>query len=191
MATAAFIPTYVSRLQKECAIEVVEAETGASVHAGCCYVAGNNLHLCPFRKLSGEVVLRRPSQPKTLFVPGVGVMMDSVLSIYGARTIGGAHDRYRGRRRRSDGQNPRGRWGHHRRVGRKLRRLRDAVSGHRAGRGGDCAAQLGNSRPAGPHPRVPDGGRFGATDTGADFGPNIFADLCPAGGRLMTPGASS
>jgi two-component system chemotaxis response regulator CheB len=85
---AAFIPTYVSRLQKECAIEVVEAETGASVHAGCCYVASDNLHLCPYRKLSGEVVLRRPSQPKTLFVPGVGVMMDSVLSIYGARTIG-------------------------------------------------------------------------------------------------------
>jgi len=85
---AAFIPTYVSRLQKECAIEVVEAETGASVHAGCCYVASNNLHLCPYRKLSGDVVLRRPSQPKTLFVPAVGVMMDSVLSIYGSRTIG-------------------------------------------------------------------------------------------------------
>lgn len=85
---AAFIPTYVSRLQKECAIEVVEAETGASVHAGCCYVASNNLHLCPYRKLNGQIVLRRPSQPKTLFVPAVGVMMDSVLSIYGARTIG-------------------------------------------------------------------------------------------------------
>jgi two-component system chemotaxis response regulator CheB len=85
---ATFIPTYVARLKKECAIEVVEAETGAPVHAGCCYVAGNNLHLCPYRKQSGEVVLRRPSQPKTLFVPGVGVMMDSVLSIYGRRTIG-------------------------------------------------------------------------------------------------------
>jgi two-component system, chemotaxis family, protein-glutamate methylesterase/glutaminase len=85
---ATFIPTYVSRLQKECAIEVVAAETGAPVRAGCCYVASNNLHLCPFRKMSGEVVLRRPSQPKTLFVPGVGVMMDSVLAIYGSRTIG-------------------------------------------------------------------------------------------------------
>jgi two-component system chemotaxis response regulator CheB len=85
---ATFIPTYVSRLKKECAIEVVEAETGAPVRPGCCYVASNNLHLCPYRKLSGEVVLRRPSQPKTLFVPGVGVMMDSVLAIYGRRTIG-------------------------------------------------------------------------------------------------------
>ncbi len=85
---AAFIGPYVSRLQKECAIQVVEAETGAPVRPGCCYVAGNDLHLCPYRKLSGEVVLRRPSQPKTLFVPGVGVMMDSVLAIYGRRTIG-------------------------------------------------------------------------------------------------------
>ena len=85
---AAFIGPYVSRLQKECAIEVVEAETGAPVHAGCCYVAANNLHLCPYRKLSGEVVLRRPSQPRTLFVPGVGVMMESVLAVYGRRTIG-------------------------------------------------------------------------------------------------------
>jgi len=85
---AAFIGPYVSRLRKECAIQVVEAETGAPVRPGCCYVAGNDLHLCPYRKLSGEVVLRRPSQPKTLFVPGVGVMMDSVLAVYGRRTIG-------------------------------------------------------------------------------------------------------
>jgi len=85
---AAFIGPYVSRLQKECAIEVVEAETGATVRAGSCYVAADNLHLCPYRKLSGEVVLRRPSQPRTLFVPGVGVMMESVLAIYGRRTIG-------------------------------------------------------------------------------------------------------
>jgi two-component system chemotaxis response regulator CheB len=85
---APFIATYVTRLQKECAIQVVEAETGAPVRPGICYVAGGELHLCPYRKVTGEVVLRRPSQPKTLFVPGVGVMMASVLSIYGARTIG-------------------------------------------------------------------------------------------------------
>jgi two-component system chemotaxis response regulator CheB len=83
-----FIPTYVARLQKECAIEVVEAKTGEPVRPGCCYVAGDALHLCAFRKASGEVVLRRPNQPRTLFVPGVGVMMESVLAVYGARTIG-------------------------------------------------------------------------------------------------------
>jgi len=85
---AAFISTYVSRLQKECAIEVLEAETGATVRPGTCYVAGNNLHLCAYRKLSGQIVLRQPSMPKTLFVPGVNVMMESVLAVYGRRTIG-------------------------------------------------------------------------------------------------------
>ncbi len=85
---AAFIGAFVSRLQKECAIEVAQAEAGASVRPGCCYVAGNDRHLAVYRKGTGEVVLRTPSQPRTLFVPGVDVMMESVLSVYRDRTIG-------------------------------------------------------------------------------------------------------
>jgi two-component system, chemotaxis family, protein-glutamate methylesterase/glutaminase len=85
---AAFIGAFVARLQKECAIKVAQAEAGAPVRPGCCYVAGNDLHLCVYRKGSGEVVLRTPSQPRTLFVPGVDVMMESVLAVYGHRTIG-------------------------------------------------------------------------------------------------------
>jgi two-component system chemotaxis response regulator CheB len=85
---AAFIGAFVSRLQKECAIEVVQAEAGAPVRPGCCYVAGNDLHLCVYRKGTGQVVLRTPSQPRTLFVPGVDIMMESVLSVFGRRTIG-------------------------------------------------------------------------------------------------------
>ena len=83
-----FIPPYVARLQKECAIQVIEAETGARVQTGYCYVASGGLHLCTYRKQNGDIVLRRPSQPKTLFVPGVNVMMESVLSVFGSRTIG-------------------------------------------------------------------------------------------------------
>jgi two-component system chemotaxis response regulator CheB len=85
---AAFIGAYVARLQRECSIEVVEAKVGDVVHAGCCYVAGNGLHLCPYRKRNGEVVLRTPAHPRTLFVPGVDVMMESVLAVYGSKTIG-------------------------------------------------------------------------------------------------------
>lgn len=85
---ARFIETYVNRLQKECAIRVVQAEAGDVVQPGCCYVAGNELHLGVFRKLTGEVVLRTPNMPKTLFMPGVNVMMESVLSVYGSKTIG-------------------------------------------------------------------------------------------------------
>jgi two-component system chemotaxis response regulator CheB len=83
-----FIPPYVARLQKECAIQVVEAETGARVQPGYCYVASGGRHLCAYRKQNGDIVLRRPSQPKTLFGPGVNVMMESVLSVFGSRTIG-------------------------------------------------------------------------------------------------------
>jgi two-component system chemotaxis response regulator CheB len=85
---AAFIEAYVARLQKECAIQVVAAEAGARVAPGVCYVGANDLHLCVYRKRSGEVVLRTPSQPITLFVPGVNVMMESVLAAYGSKTIG-------------------------------------------------------------------------------------------------------
>jgi len=51
-------------------------------------VAPGGRHLCLHRKMSGEVVIRTPTVPATLFVPSVGVMMESVLSIYGADTIG-------------------------------------------------------------------------------------------------------
>jgi two-component system chemotaxis response regulator CheB len=85
---AAFIGAYVARLNKECAIEVVEAEAGAVVRPGVCYVAGHDLHLCVYRKRSGEVLVRTPSQPQTLFVPGVNTMMESVLAVYGHRTVG-------------------------------------------------------------------------------------------------------
>jgi two-component system chemotaxis response regulator CheB len=85
---ALFIKAYVARLRNECAIQVVEAESGASVVAGYCYVAGNGLHLGVHRKRNGEVVLRTPNVPKTLFMPGVDVMMESVLAAFGNRTIG-------------------------------------------------------------------------------------------------------
>ena len=38
--------------------------------------------------MTGAVVIRTPTTPATLFVPSVGVMMASVLNIYGTDTIG-------------------------------------------------------------------------------------------------------
>jgi two-component system chemotaxis response regulator CheB len=46
------------------------------------------MHLCLHRKVSGEVVIRTPTTPATLFVPSVNVMMESVLKVYGHDTIG-------------------------------------------------------------------------------------------------------
>jgi two-component system, chemotaxis family, protein-glutamate methylesterase/glutaminase len=84
----AFIAAFAKRLDQSCALSVVEARAGMTVEQGICYVAPGGMHLCLHRKLTGEVVIRTPTVPPTLFVPSVGVMMESVLKVYGADTIG-------------------------------------------------------------------------------------------------------
>jgi two-component system chemotaxis response regulator CheB len=84
----AFIASFAKRLDDHCALKVVEARSGMAVEPSVCYVAPGGMHLCLHRKMTGEVVIRTPTTPATLFVPSVGVMMASVLNIYGADTIG-------------------------------------------------------------------------------------------------------
>ncbi len=83
-----FIHSFVERLNDSCQIEVMEAEAGASVRPGVCYVAPGEHQLTLYRKSNGEVVIRTPTQPQTLFVPSVDVMMKSVLQTYGPDTVG-------------------------------------------------------------------------------------------------------
>jgi two-component system chemotaxis response regulator CheB len=85
---AGFISAFARRLDEHCALAVVEAQSGMSVDPGVCYVAPGGMHLCLHRKMTGEVVIRTPTTPATLFVPAVSVMMASVLKIYGANTVG-------------------------------------------------------------------------------------------------------
>ena len=84
----AFIASFAKRLGEHCALKVVEGRSGMPVEPCVCYVAPGGMHLCLHRKMTGEVVIRTPTTPATLFVPSVGVMMDSVLKIYGTDTIG-------------------------------------------------------------------------------------------------------
>lgn len=85
---ASFLAAFARRLDDNCALQVVEARAGAVVEPGICYVAPGGLHLCPHRRSSGEVVIRTPAQPETLFKPCVNVMMEAVLRCYGKKTIG-------------------------------------------------------------------------------------------------------
>jgi two-component system chemotaxis response regulator CheB len=85
---ATFLSAFAKRLNDNCSIKVVEGRAGMVVEPGTCYVAPGGLHLCPYRKSCGEIVLRTPSQPVTLFVPSVSVMMQAVLETYGQRTVG-------------------------------------------------------------------------------------------------------
>jgi two-component system chemotaxis response regulator CheB len=84
----AFIASFAKRLDDNCALKVVEARSGMAVEPSICYVAPGGMHLCLHRKPTGEVVIRTPTTPSTLFMPAVSVMMESVLKIYGADTIG-------------------------------------------------------------------------------------------------------
>ena len=84
----AFIASFAKRLDEHCALKIVEGRSGMVVEPSVCYVAPGGMHLCLHRKMTGEVVIRTPTTPATLFVPSVGVMMASVLNIYGTDTIG-------------------------------------------------------------------------------------------------------
>ena len=83
-----FINAFTRRLNDNSPLKVVEARAGMPVEPGTCYVAPGALHLCPHRKATGEIVIRTPVQPHTLFVPSVNVMMEAVLATYGPSTVG-------------------------------------------------------------------------------------------------------
>jgi len=83
-----FTNTFARRLNDACDLEVVEVESGMEVQPGYCYVARGDSHLTLYRKLNGQVFIRMPTTPQTLFVPSVNVMMESVLAVYGRDTIG-------------------------------------------------------------------------------------------------------
>ncbi len=85
---ATFLTAFANRLNQYCSLEVVEARAGMTVKQGTCYVAPGGLHLCPRRRSTGDIVIRTPAQPDTLFVPSVSVMMQAVLEAYGPNTIG-------------------------------------------------------------------------------------------------------
>lgn len=85
---ASFLSAFAHRLNDNCALNVVEARAGMQVREGTCYVAPWGLHLSPYRRSNGDIVIRTPAQPHTLFVPSVNVMMEAALAAYGANTVG-------------------------------------------------------------------------------------------------------
>ena len=83
-----FTATFVRRLNESCQLEVVEAQAGMKVEKGVIYVGSGGRHLNLIKNSGGDVLIRLASKPDHLFMPSVSVMMDSVLSVYGSRTIG-------------------------------------------------------------------------------------------------------
>jgi len=84
----AFIPSYVKRLDEACQMPVVQTEGGMEIKPGTIYIGEGGYHLKIFRKLSGKIIVRSSRSPEHLFVPSVGVMMESVLDVFGDQTVG-------------------------------------------------------------------------------------------------------
>ncbi|HCF48641.1 MAG TPA: chemotaxis response regulator protein-glutamate methylesterase [Syntrophomonas sp.] len=83
-----FTATFVRRLNESCQLEVVEAQAGMKVEKGALYVGSGGRHLNLVKNSGGDVLIRLASKPDHLFMPSVSIMMDSVLGVYGSRTVG-------------------------------------------------------------------------------------------------------
>jgi len=83
-----FTSSFAKRIDKNCAMPCVEAEAGSTVEPGTIYLARGGMHLCLRKNISGKIIIRTPKRPETQFMPGVNVMMESVLSVFGSDTIG-------------------------------------------------------------------------------------------------------
>lgn len=83
-----FTGPFAKRLDDASQLVVQEAAAGTEVKRGHCYVARGDLHMTLHRNASGQLLLRTPSKPDTLFRPSVNVTMESVLGAFGSNTIG-------------------------------------------------------------------------------------------------------
>jgi len=83
-----FTATYARRLNEYCRIHVKEAEAGEEVRPGVCYLGKGGFHMTLYKKPGGKIIIRLTKKPEHHFVPSVDVMMDSVRSCFGDKTIG-------------------------------------------------------------------------------------------------------
>lgn len=85
---ASFTASFANRLDKNSKIKVVEANAGDIVQKSTVYIGKGGYHLCLRKNPNLLIQLRLTSSPEHLFIPSVGIMMESVLEIFGSNTIG-------------------------------------------------------------------------------------------------------
>ncbi len=83
-----FTTSFAKRLDSYAKFPLKEAVAGDVVDANAGYLAPGGFHLVLRKKTDNGVMIRLPTIPEHLFIPSVGVMMKSVLDIFGDHTIG-------------------------------------------------------------------------------------------------------
>ena len=85
---ATFTTHFAERINENSPMECVEAKPGLTVKPGTIYLAKGGYHLTLFKNSKNEILIRTPTRPPHLFIPSVGIMMESVLSVFGSDTVG-------------------------------------------------------------------------------------------------------
>lgn len=83
-----FTGSFAERLSGMSQMPVVEACAGDIIRKNVVYLAKGGQHMLLRKANAGKLSLRLSTIPETLFVPSVDVMMDSVLGIFGSKTLG-------------------------------------------------------------------------------------------------------
>ncbi|MBF0545288.1 MAG: chemotaxis response regulator protein-glutamate methylesterase [Candidatus Riflebacteria bacterium] len=82
-----FTASFAARLNSIARFPVKEVASGDIVQRNHGYLAKGGQHLLLRKKNNGEIMIRLASTPENLFVPSVGVMMDSVLEVFGRKMV--------------------------------------------------------------------------------------------------------
>lgn len=83
-----FTRSFANRLNDHSQIPIKEAEAGETVLLNHGYLGKGGFHLQLRKRPNGEILIRLNDDIPHFFVPSVGVMMESVLSVFGKNTIG-------------------------------------------------------------------------------------------------------
>jgi two-component system chemotaxis response regulator CheB len=82
-----FTTTFANRMNENSFMDIKEAEAGDIVLNSRGYLGRGGYHLL-LRQMSNELRIRLATSPDHLFIPSVGVMMQSVLSVFHERMVG-------------------------------------------------------------------------------------------------------
>ncbi|AKI97259.1 protein-glutamate methylesterase/protein-glutamine glutaminase [Kosmotoga pacifica] len=85
---SSFTTSYAERLNRYCQLRVVEANEGMSVEPGTVYVGKGGYHLKLKKLGDSKCGIHLTKTPKHIFMPSVDIMMQSVLKVFGNRTVG-------------------------------------------------------------------------------------------------------
>jgi len=83
-----FTKSFADRLNNICQIEIKECAAADEVKPGKMFVGKGGYHLNLMRKTDGAIIIRTPTLPEHQFMPSVDVCMESVLEVFGDKTIG-------------------------------------------------------------------------------------------------------